>query len=378
MPSRMATRSNPDPEGSPGGAAFLPSLELRGEFLCLSGEWTVYTLKAARACLGEITAPFNSVSLDKVSRLDTAGALLINSLLEKGIRLENSNPDFQALLAISQVTRVAPEFGPPRWLRFLNAVGWHVLDELRLLAGVLSFMGELVRRAPRYCRPRSFPLSATVYHLERVGIDALPIVCLLNFLIGLVIAYMAASSLSTFGAQIYVVALLEVVVLREMAVLTTAILVAGRSGSAFTAQLGFMLYNQEVDAMRVMGMDPMITLALPRILALGLSLPCLVLVADLMSLAGGLAAVWVSMDITPAVFVQELQKHIQVRHILVGLVKAPFFAMAIGCVGCFLGFRAKGGADAIGLLTTRSVVESIFLVIALNALFALTFQYLGI
>ncbi|MCL1889010.1 MAG: ABC transporter permease, partial [Desulfovibrionaceae bacterium] len=166
--------------------------------------------------------------------------------------------------------------------------------------------------------------------------------------------------------------------LREMAVLTTAILVAGRSGSAFTAQLGFMLYNQEVDAMRVMGLDPLITLALPRILALALSLPCLVLVADLMSLAGGLAAVWASMDITPAVFIQELQKHIQVKHILVGLVKAPFFAMAIGCVGCFLGFRAKGGADAIGLLTTRSVVESIFLVIALNALFALTFQFLGI
>jgi phospholipid/cholesterol/gamma-HCH transport system permease protein len=214
--------------------------------------------------------------------------------------------------------------------------------------------------------------------VEHAGLRAVPIVCLLNFLIGLVIAYMALSSLAMFGAQIYVVNLLEVVTLREMGVLITAILVAGRSGSSFTAQIGVMVSNQEVDAMRVMGLDPMRVLVLPRALALVAALPCLVVLADVMGLLGGLVASWVSMDISPTVFIHTLQRSMTVKHVLVGVVKAPVFALVIGCVGCFLGFQVKGGADAVGALTTRSVVESIFMVILLDALFALFFSIVRI
>jgi phospholipid/cholesterol/gamma-HCH transport system permease protein len=181
-----------------------------------------------------------------------------------------------------------------------------------------------------------------------------------------------------FGAQIYVVNLLEVVTLREMAALITAILVAGRSGSSFTAQIGIMVSNQEVDAMRSMGLDPLTLLALPRITALVLSLPLLVVLGDVMGLLGGMCALFFSMDIPVAVFLQTLRKSITATHLLIGALKAPFFALVIGNVGCFLGFQVTGSSESLGALTTRSVVVSIFLVIALDAFFALLFNLAGI
>jgi phospholipid/cholesterol/gamma-HCH transport system permease protein len=214
--------------------------------------------------------------------------------------------------------------------------------------------------------------------MEQTGVNAIPIVALLSFLIGMVLSYMAATQLAGFGAQIFVVNLLEVAIMREMGVLLTAILVAGRSGSSYTAQIGAMAANQEIDAMRSIGLDPMHMLVVPRVTALVATLPRLVMVADVSGLLGGLVAVWVSLDITPGMFMEALQRAFNLQHFVIGLAKAPFFAAIIGCIGCFDGFKARRSADSVGRMTTRSVVESIFMVIALDAFFAVFLTSVGI
>ncbi len=365
-----------------------------GAVLYLYGEWSVYTLQKAKSALSGIVpsartngkAPFTAINIENVIKIDTSGAMLINGITRRFAdtpkpALINTNPDFQVILEISRTSGVyaIPKDTTLRIIRTLNNVGYIVINELRLLLSILSFFGEFnIHAARNLVKPRGIRFTSIVYHLEQVGVKAVPIVALLNFLIGMVIAYMAASSLSLFGAQIYVVSLLEIVTLREMAVLITSILVAGRSGSAFTAQIGAMVNNQEIEAMRSMGIDPMSVLVLPRLTALAFSLPCLVIVADIMSLAGGMIAVWASMDISPTVFINTLHEGMKVKHIMIGVIKAPFFAVVIGCVGCFLGFRVTGSSDSLGTMTTRSVVESIFLVITLDALFALSFTTVGI
>ncbi|MDL2280011.1 ABC transporter permease, partial [Desulfovibrio sp. OttesenSCG-928-G11] len=210
------------------------------------------------------------------------------------------------------------------------------------------------------------------------GLRAVPIVALLTFLIGLVVAYMGAQQLTMFGAQIFAVNLLEVTVMREMAVLITSIVVAGRSSSSFTAQIGAMVANEEVDALRALGLDPGAMLVVPRVMALILSLPLLVFLADIMALLGGWAALLMVMDMDLVTFITQLEKVARDNNFLAGMIKTPFFAIAIGLVGCFHGFRATGSAESVGFLTTVSVVQSIFIVILLDALFAIFFMNIGL
>lgn len=368
-------------------------LEIEGEnIISLSGQWTVYTLELGRKLLNELEQSAGSkhvsyINLEKVSRIDTSGALLINNVIEKyppdkRPQLQSNNQDFQAILDLSHrsMRPKAPRTDQHNvCVRVCNSVGEKVLEELSLVVDITSFIGEMLTRFFYSLRhPKVLNIAALVNQIEQTGIRAVPIVALLNFLIGLVIAYMAAAQLVIFGAQIFVVDLLSVGVLREMGVLITAIMVAGRSGSAFTAQIGAMVTNEEVRAMQCMGMDPMIYLVLPRIMALVLVMPFLVIVANIMALLGGMFAMWLSMDISPTVFINTLQDNISLRHLSVGLAKTPFFAVVISSVGCFLGFKATGSTDSIGTLTTRSVVESIFLIITLDALFALLLTTIGI
>lgn len=358
--------------------------------LVLGGEWTVYNLDQIEILLTRVidhqqsNNGFDYIDLKNVSKIDTSGALAINRVAgfeSPTKQLLNVNSDYQAILHISKEADQPrpPVHTCPRIVRMVNSVGYVIVHECRLLLSILSFFGEVtIHSLKTVVKPWRIPLVSTLHHIEMVGIKAVPIVALLNFLIGMVIAYMAASSLSIFGAQIYVVNLLEIVTLREMGVLITAILVAGRSGSAFTAQIGSMVNNQEVDAMRSMGIDPMDVLVLPRLVAITISLPFLVVLADIMALLGGLLAMRFSMDISALAFIQTLQKDIEVKRVLIGVCKAPFFAMTIGCVGCFLGFRVTGSSDSLGAMTTRSVVESIFIVIALDAIFALILSTIGV
>jgi phospholipid/cholesterol/gamma-HCH transport system permease protein len=227
-------------------------------------------------------------------------------------------------------------------------------------------------------RPWRLRLTSTVRHLEETGLNALPIVGLISLLVGLVLAYQGVDQLRPFGAEIYMVNLVGVASLREMGILLTAIVVAGRSGSAFTAEIGTMKVNEEVDALVTLGLDPVEILVLPRLIALMITLPLLTFFADIMSLFGGAVGGLLIIDLTFPQFVQQLATAVTPTMFCVGMVKAPVFAFVIAMVGCFEGLRVTGSAESVGRLTTKSVVESIFLVIVLDALFSILFSILGV
>jgi phospholipid/cholesterol/gamma-HCH transport system permease protein len=244
---------------------------------------------------------------------------------------------------------------------------------------LVAFVGMVAVAAGRTAlRPARLRLSAVLHHVEKTGIDALPIVGLLSFLIGVVLAYQGADQLRRFGAQVFVVNLLGISILREIGVLMTSIIVAGRSGSAFTAQIGTMQVNQEVDAMRTLGLDPVEVLVLPRVSGLVIALPLLTFYASMMGLLGGAVAALFALDISFGQFLRQLQTAVPVGTLMVGLVKAPVFAAVIAMVGCYEGLKVSGSADSVGRLTTQSVVVSIFLVIVINALFSIVFASFGL
>ncbi|HZQ41392.1 MAG TPA: ABC transporter permease, partial [Rhizomicrobium sp.] len=247
---------------------------------------------------------------------------------------------------------------------------WRMLG---YLGRVTVETGEMIT-APR----KNLRLAALVTQVEETGISALPIVGLLAFLIGVVLAYQGADQLKRFGAEIFTINLLGVGVLRELGGLVTAIIVAGRSGSAFTAHLGTMRVNQEIDAMQTMGLDTVDTLVLPRIIGLVISLPILTFFADIMAIIGGAAMCYFQLGINIPAFMRQLTEAVSVSTLMVGLIKAPVFAFVISLVGCYEGFQVERNAASVGLLTTRSVVESVFLVIVLDAAFSIMFSVLGI
>ncbi len=248
--------------------------------------------------------------------------------------------------------------------------GWRMLG---YLGRVTVETGEMIV-APR----KNLRFAAMIHQVEETGISALPIVGLLAFLIGIVLAYQGADQLKRFGAQIFTINLLGVGVLREIGGLITAIIVAGRSGSAFTAHLGSMRVNQEIDAMQTMGLNTVDTLVLPRIIGLVIALPLLTFYANIMALIGGAVMCYFDLGITIPVFLRQLNQAVSVNTLMVGLIKAPVFAFVIALVGCYEGFQVERNAASVGLLTTRSVVESVFLVIVLDAAFSVMFSVLGV
>jgi phospholipid/cholesterol/gamma-HCH transport system permease protein len=248
--------------------------------------------------------------------------------------------------------------------------GWRMLG---YLGRVTVETGEMIA-APR----KNLRFAAMMHQVEETGVNALPIVGLLAFLIGVVLAYQGADQLKRFGAEVFTINLLGVGMLREIGGLITAIIVAGRSGSAFTAHLGTMRVNQEIDAMQTMGLDTVDTLVLPRIIGLVISLPLLTFYANMMGLIGGAVMCYFDLGITIPTFMRQLNEAINVNTLMVGLIKAPVFAFVISLVGCYEGFQVERNAASVGLLTTRSVVESVFLVIVIDAAFSIMFSVLGI
>jgi len=226
-------------------------------------------------------------------------------------------------------------------------------------------------------RPRRWRLTSLVAHIERTGLDAVPIVALLTFLVGAVVAFLGATVLADFGASIYTVNLVAFAFLREFGVLLAAILLAGRTASAFAAQIGAMKANEEIDAIRALGLNPVELLVLPRVLAMLITLPVLTFVGMLCGIVGGLVVCALALDISPAMFFTILQRDISLNHFLVGLGKAPLFAFLIAVIGCLEGFKASGSAQSVGEHTTSSVVQSIFVVILLDAIAALFFMEMG-
>ncbi|MEQ1890494.1 MAG: MlaE family lipid ABC transporter permease subunit [Alphaproteobacteria bacterium] len=354
------------------------------------GRWVISELQTVDAALRQWRpAGPQAVLFDlgALERLDTAGAWILHrsrkQLRASGLTVDYANvqPGHAALLArVEANDRPYPQEPPPASsaLLVLAEIGSGVsgaVAEARALLGFLGLMMATLGRA--IVNPRRLRWTPLIYHLEAIGFNAVPIVSLISFLIGVVLAYQGATQLRQFGAEIFTVELVAISVLREIGILLTAIIVAGRSGSAFTAQIGSMKLNEEIDAMRTLALDPMEVLVLPRVLALIIALPMLGFIADIMGLFGGALMCWVVLDITPGLYLQRLNEWVPLAHFWVGLIKAPFFALMIGLIGCFEGLQVEGSAESVGRLTTKSVVEAIFMVIVVDAIFSIYFAVIG-
>jgi phospholipid/cholesterol/gamma-HCH transport system permease protein len=374
-------------------ATILASEEAGAVVLRAQGEWLVATAAELDRRLRSLSIPQGrrvTVDLSEVDRLDSSGAWLLlrteHELSTHGNQVELSNlqPRFEPLLQQVRargVTEPLPHPRPPHHTLpgFLERIGRVTVMLVGRALDILGFTGMVTVTILRLLRqPRRLRLTATLVQMEVVGLDAMPIVGLLSFLIGVVMAYQGADQLRRFGAEIYTVNLLGISILRELGVLLSAIIIAGRSGSAFTAQIGTMQVNEEIDALRTLGLDPIEVLVLPRLFGLGLTLPLLVFYADFMGLLGGGLMAWWVLGINIPNFLTQLQSAISETTLWVGVVKAPFFAAIIALVGCYEGLHVTRSAESVGRLTTQSVVESIFFVIVTDAAFSIVFSVLKV
>ena len=355
----------------------------------LRGDFVIATIEQVRwipdaAALSNI----QSVSLREVERLDTAGAWFVETLLRRfgrtgdTVSLQDATPAQIQLL--ETVRRNMPvEVDAPSKTSSVNdlleKLGKRTVKAVRKTLEMLSFLGAVMASfGNSIVRPRRLRGIALVHHMQEVGLNAVPIVSLMAFLIGVVLAFQGATQLRQFGAEVFVVDLIAISVLRELGILLTAIIVAGRSGAAFTAAVGSMKMREEIDAMRTLGLDPIEVLVVPRVLALILMLPVLGFIADIAGLLGGALMSWIELDISPAVFLSRLASNTDVWHFGVGMIKAPFFALIIGIIGCFEGMKVEGNAESLGRLTSTSVVLAIFMVILADAMFSIFFAIAGI
>jgi len=371
---------------------WLETAERDGELVVAAGGvWTIGSVAPLDDALSRLAPPPAArVALDLggVMSLDTAGAWLlyrtVKRLREHGLDagFRAVKPDHAILLEQVAANDVAAEVAPPTGnavLEMVRHLGLGTVDAAGETGRLVAFLGLVtVTLARTVVAPRRLRFTSMVHHMEQVGLNAMPIVGLISFLIGVVLAYQGAEQLRQFGAEVFVVNLIGISVLRELGILLTAIIVAGRSGSAFTAQIGSMKVREEVDAMRTLGLDPVEVLVLPRLLALVITLPLLAFFADIMGLVGGALMAWTALDISPLLFIERLNGAVSAWSFGVGIIKAPVFAFLIAIVGCFEGMRVTGSAESVGQLTTRSVVESIFLVIVVDAAFSIFFATIGI
>ena len=353
--------------------------------LRLGGSWT---LPFAGRLQREVERGWTAASIDgrAILRLDSAGALLLRRLLERSGAPRDSvqlGSDAAALLALVDTATGAPA-KPPSARRRNSAIDLldHVgrvtvamLEQTRTLVGFLGL--TLATLARVLMRPSRLRVTPMVHHMEQTGLDAVPLVAVLCFLVGAVVAYLGANVLRAFGAEIYVVELVSVAFLREFGVLLTAILLAGRTASAFTAQIGAMKSREEIDAIRTLGLDPIELLVLPRLLALLVMLPLLSFLGTIAGLLGGMAVSAAELGISTEAFMVRFEENFALKHMLIGLGKAPVFAAVIALVGCLEGFKVAGTAQSVGERTTSSVVQAIMLVIVLDAIAAVFTMEMG-
>lgn len=324
--------------------------------------------------------------IDNLEFFDTAGAWFITKVLKRaksvGITTElTATPaqNHQISPLMTMQTIVPPMMSGTGDKNVVEYIGQQTMVVWQSFEGLVHFLGEIcVLISHTILKIKTWRWTSIIHHMDIVGVRALPIIGLISFLIGAVLAYQGINQLARFGAQIYAVDFLAISILREIAVLMTAIVVAGRSGSSFAAQIGTMALNQEIDAIRVLGLNPLMILVLPRMIALFLALPLLVFFSMIMGLIGGMMISMLIIDLSPLQFWSSFHKSISPSTFWVGISKAPFFAIIISLVGCYRGMQVKGSAESVGLMTTRAVVESIFLVIVVDALMSIFFSSLDI
>ncbi len=369
-------------------------LDRSGQTLRLTagGPWTVYHAAAVDGALRRLDpqgATAAEIDASGVEALDTTGAWMLlrtkSQLAGAGVKITAFKlpEDFKPLLQVIETDQPPPPAAVvtrETLAAYLEGVGRASHSVLKQALGILGYVGRITIEWFKtiYAPQRHFRVIATMHQIEEVGINALPIVGLLMFLVGIVLAYQGSDQLKRFGLDIFTVNALGIGVLRELGVLITAIIIAGRSGSAFTAQIGTMKVNEEIDAMQTMGLNVDDVLILPRVTGLVIALPFLTFYADIVALIGGAIMCYFDMGITFPMFIRQLHQAINLDTFLVGMIKAPVFAYVIGMVGCFEGLNVERNAASVGKLTTRSVVESVFLVIVLDAAFSVMFSILGI
>lgn len=373
-----------------------PALELEAtvpgrQILTLSGDWTVNTASRAEKLFQDLQFGQQenvSIDLSSVGNLDTSGGWLVHRLCGS-LEFGGKHVELIGMSASRKVLfKELEKHHPPDWepekqrysiVGFLEATGRHGVEAIKDGFSMLHILGSLgavlvaVLRQPKRLRSISVAVQ-----FDRSCIGAVPIVALMSFLIGAIISQQGGFYLRKFGADIYVVDLAGILILREISVILTAIMVAGRSGSAFTAELGAMRMREEVDALHVIGLSVTEVLVLPRILALMVAIPILTFVSDLAALLGSGLVIWAYLDIPPAAFLTELQAAIDSQTLMVGLIKAPFMALIVGLIACVEGLKVEGSSESLGRHTTLSVVKAIFLVIVVDGLFAIFFASIGV
>ncbi len=350
--------------------------------VALTGPLTVHSVGSLDAQLRELAGPLGTVDLSGVTAIDTVGAWVACRLArETGAQIIGASEQGRRLIeAVSRSEGDQSVAAPRSELveRVPEAVGGLVVNLGRGTIGVIGFMGSiLVAAGHLIAAPGRIRGKAVVRQLELVGVSALGIIGLMSFLVGIVIAQQGAVQLRQFGAEVYTVNLTGRLAMRELGVLMTAIMVAGRSGSAFAAQIGTMKLTEEVDAMRTIGVSPVEALVIPRVLAAVLMMPLLGFYSAVLAIIGGAFISDLVLEIPFITFLLRIQEVVPVRDLWVGLIKAPFFGFIIGMAGCYQGMQVKANAEEVGLRTTMAVVQAIFVVIVLDAFFAVFFTYIG-
>lgn len=358
-----------------------------GEVRC-TGHWTLRSMAQLEGRLDKFSWPDGGeITLDTaaVEGMDTSGAWLLHRTMRiletRGckVRLQGLRPEFNALLETIAARKVSIGAQSPAAENALARIGRHAWDGARNALGILAFLGEgSLHLARSLIQPRRIRWRTVLYNMQLAGLEAMPITGLLSFLMGVVIAYQGAEQLQRYGANIFIADLVGLSMLRELSPLLTAIIVAGRSGSAYAAQIGTMKITEEIDALRTIGITPMELLVLPKVLALIIVLPLLTVYTDIMGVLGGMIMAEMRLEVGFGAFLDRVSDAISLSSYLTGIGKAPVFAVIIALVGCYQGFQVSGSADSVGRQTTMSVVQSIFLVIVADALFSIVFNWLDI
>jgi phospholipid/cholesterol/gamma-HCH transport system permease protein len=368
-------------------AAFTVDLEQGTLRLKATGDWLARHLGAIDRDLRDFEDDAVGrelvIDISGVNRLDTAGAMVFERILRAcSQRTDASKIVGGADAHQTLIANVAPHVAPcdvepasrNAFVMMVNRLGKGIVEGYQTAIEILNFIGLTLVAFARVLRePKRLRLTSIFWHMEEAGINAMPIVGLMSFMIGAVVAFMGAKILRLFNAEVFTVELVGISVLREFGVLLAAILVAGRSGSAFTAAIGAMKIREEIDAMKALGLDPIETLVLPRTIALVLMMPVLTFMASILGVIGGGLVAATAMEISPAFFVGRLQETIALSNFWVGIIKAPFFAFVIAVIGCYQGMEVRGSSESLGQRTTLSVVQSLFVVIILDAFFAMFF-----
>ena len=353
-----------------------------GSVLRLSGSLAIACLHDLPDRLDAVTGPVAAIDLSDVTHMDTIGAWTVHRAASRlDSEIVGASGDAKRLIetvgALDEPFAIRPDHVPPL-RRVVGQIGEAVVNSGTTLLGLLGFFGGTLVATWNVIRhPRRFRINAVVQRFEVVGVSALGIIGLMSFLIGIVIAQQGSVQLRQFGMEMLTINLVGRLTFRELGVLMTAIMVAGRSGSAFAAQLGTMKLTEEVDAMRTIGVSPMEALVLPRTLAVVIMMPLLGFYASVMAVIGGGFLCAVALEIPPVTFVQRLREVVPITDLWVGLIKAPVFGVIIALAGCFQGLQVKANAEEVGLRTTAAVVQAIFLVIVIDAFFAVFFTWVG-